>query len=84
MEDTIINLASQPTTLIPLIGGAAYTSLCTFCSVLSRYLPDTINKESKVLGIRVGRSRGIYNRIMKFVNKVAFNTGKATNNPEVQ
>jgi len=84
MEESITNLVSQPATLIPLIGYTAYTTLCTICSAMSKVLPDTITKGSMFLGMRIGKLRGPYNKVMKFANKIAFNSGKAANNPNAQ
>tara|TARA_Y100000590_G_C15742063_1_gene1020601 strand:- start:152 stop:406 length:255 start_codon:yes stop_codon:yes gene_type:complete len=84
MEDMVIGLAARPDVLIGLLGLAGYTTLCTVCSALSKLMPDTITKDSTLLGMRIGKLRCPYNKTMKFINKVALNTGKATNNPEVQ
>lgn len=84
MEDMIINLASRSDLLIGLLGVTGFTTLSTTCSYLSKVLPDTIEKETRFLGSRVGALRGVYNPFMKYANKVAFNTGKAANNPTQQ
>lgn len=84
MEDMVIGLAARPDVLIGLLGLAGYTTLTTICSALSKVLPDSIEKNTKFAGIRFGAIRGAYNPTMKYVNKVAFNTGKAANNPENQ
>jgi len=84
MEDMVIGLAARPDVLIGLLGLAGYTTLCTICSALSKLLPDSIDKDTRLLGMRVGKIRGFYNPGMKYVNKVAFNSGKAANNPNAQ
>lgn len=84
MEDTIINLTSNTTVLISILGVAGYTTLSTICSGISKVLPDNIEKDTKLLGLKIGKIRGFYNPFMKVVNKIALNTGKAANNPNVQ
>ena len=63
------------------IGGA---SISTACSFISKYLPDTIKKETEFLGVRLGAIRGFYNPFMSLVNAIAFNSGKASNSPKAQ
>lgn len=61
--------------------GIVGASVSTTASLISKYFPDTIVKETKLLGIRFGAIRGFYNPFMYLVNKIAFNSGKASNKP---
>lgn len=80
----LLDLVANNYVAILQVFGITGTAVSTTASVISKYLPDTIKKDTTILGIRVGKIRGFYNPFMYLVNKIGFNTGKASNHPKAQ